>query len=240
MSAACILVVNDDPVGLCAMRAHLVARGYMVVTATSSEEALARIALWKPDLVIFDVALPGIPGLEACPLIRVEASAPVLVLSTHDEIPLKVRALDLGADDYVTKPFAVDELLARVRALLRRPTRGHETAIMLEAGDLRVDLDARCCTRAGKALHLTRREFDVLAYLVRYAGKVVTHQELLEAVWGPGFAAETQYLRVFVNRLRSKLEDQPARPDHILTELGVGYRCALSTGTGRPVGVSDR
>jgi two-component system KDP operon response regulator KdpE len=170
--------------------------------------------------------LPGISGLDVCRALRADSSVPILVLSARGEEQVKVQALDLGADDYLTKPFGLDELLARVRALLRRlgttPTAGR-----VQIGDLAVDLEARTVERSGNLLSLTAREFDVLAYLIRHAGKVVTHRVLLTEVWGPSYKDETHYLRVFINRLRTKIEDDPSHPRHIVTDPGVGYRLIL-------------
>jgi two-component system KDP operon response regulator KdpE len=176
-----------------------------------------------PDLVILDLLLPGLSGLDVCRALRAASTVPILVLSARGEEQTKVQALDLGADDYLTKPFGMDELLARVRALLRR-LGASSTAGTLQIGALVVDLDARQAWRDGQALDLTPREFDVLAYLMRHAGKVVTHRRLLAEVWGPQYKDETQYLRVFVNRLRAKIGDDPAHPRYIATEPGVGYR----------------
>jgi len=180
------------------------------------------------DLVILDLMLPGLSGLEVCKALRAESAVPILVLSARGEERAKVHALDLGADDYVTKPFGMDEVLARIRALLRRPAASLATESgLLQAGDLAVDLDARDARQGGVPLDLTAREFEVLAFLMRHAGKVVTHRLLLGGVWGPEYVAETQYLRVFVNRLRRKIGDDPAHPRYIATEPGVGYRFLL-------------
>ena len=177
-----------------------------------------------PDLVLLDLMLPGMSGLDVCRAIRAESSIPILVLSARGEERAKVRALDLGADDYVTKPFGMDELLARARALLRRTPGTTVESGTLRAGNLSIDLDIRRAYRDGTLLDLTAREFDVLTYLMRHAGKIVTHRMLLAEVWGSEYRHETQYLRVFVSRLRHKIEHDPVHPTHILTEPGVGYR----------------
>ncbi len=225
MSGTRILVVDDEPAIRRTLRANLVARGYDVSAVETGEEALRAVAEHAPDLVILDLMLPGMSGLDVCHALRAESAVPILVLSARGEERAKVRALDLGADDYVTKPFGMDELLARVRALLRRPaSAGVLEGGVLRVGSLLVDLDQRLAQVDSVPLDLTSREFDVLSYLVRHAGKVVTHRLLLSEVWGPEYGGETQYLRVFINRLRRKIESDPAHPRHILTEPGVGYR----------------
>lgn len=224
MSGPRILVVDDEPAIRRTLRTNLVARGYDVVAVETGEEALQRAAEHPPNLVILDLMLPGMSGLDVCRALRAESAVPILVLSARGEERTKVRALDLGADDYLTKPFGIDELLARVRALLRRPATSSSTAGILHAGGLTINLDTREAWRDGTPLDLTPREFDVLAYLVRHAGKVVTHRLLLAEVWGPEYGGETQYLRVFINRLRHKIEDEPSHPRYIQTEPGVGYR----------------
>jgi two-component system KDP operon response regulator KdpE len=223
-----ILVVDDEPAIRRTLRTNLLARGYDVVAVETGEEALSYVAEHGfPQLVILDLMLPGLTGLEICRKLRAESSVPVLVLSARGEERSKVRALDLGADDYLTKPFGMDELLARVRALLRRPPVTTAVGGTLQIGSLVVDLDLHQALCNGRVLDLTPREFDVLAYLVRHAGKVVTHRLLLAEVWGPEYSGETQYLRVFINRLRRKIEDDPSHPQFILTEPGVGYRMIL-------------
>jgi two-component system, OmpR family, KDP operon response regulator KdpE len=219
-----VLVVDDDPAILRSVRANLAVRGYAVLTADSGEAALDLFDVNAPDLVILDLMLPGASGLDVCRTIRATAGTPILVLSARGEERTKVRALDLGADDYLTKPFGMDELMARVRALLRRPGSPAPPDGMLLVGDLSIDLATRHAVRGGAPLELTAREFDVLAYMMRYAGKVVTHRLLLEEVWGPEYRDSVHYLRVFINRLRRKIEDDPSRPTHIVTEPGVGYR----------------
>lgn len=225
MSGPHILVVDDEPAVLRTLRANLAARGYEVSTAKTGEDALDQFVQRRTDLVVLDLMLPGISGMEVVEALRTMASVPILVLSARGEEQTKVHALDLGADDYLTKPFGIDELLARVRALLRRPpVASAETDGVLQVGALTLNTQAHEVRRNGEPLDLTPREFDVLAYLIRNTGRVITHRVLLNAVWGPQYGRETQYLRVFINRLRRKLEDDPAHPQYILTEPGVGYR----------------
>jgi len=226
VSAPRILVVDDEPAMRRTLRANLVARGYDVTAVETGEEALDTSFTHPYDLVILDLMLPGLSGLDVCRDLRARSAVPILVLSARGEERAKVRALDLGADDYLTKPFGMDELLARVRALLRRPpmTPAAEESGMLRGGDLAVDIARRQAWRGDVSLDLTPREFDVLAYLVRHAGKVTTHRVLLAGVWGSDYSSETQYLRVFINRLRRKIELDPAHPTYIVTEPGVGYR----------------
>ena len=224
MSGARILVVDDEPAIRRTLRANLVARGYEVTAVENGEDALEQFALHRPDLVVLDLMLPGLSGLDVCRALRQESQAPILVLSARGEEATKVQALDLGADDYLTKPFGMDELLARVRALLRRPPSTPSADGTVRVGALRLNLETHRAWRADAQLDLTPREFDVLSYLMRHAGKVVTHRLLLADVWGPTYEGETQYLRVFINRLRRKIEDDPPHPRYIVTEPGVGYR----------------
>lgn len=224
MAGPRILVVDDDPAILRTLRTNLTARGYEVTVAETGEEALHQSLELPPDLVILDLMLPNLSGLDVGRKLRSESAAPILVLSARGEERMKVRALDLGADDYLTKPFGMDELLARVRALLRRPATTTSTAGTLHVGALTVDLDSRQAKKGNQPLDLTPREFDVLSYMMQHAGKVMTHRLLLSEVWGSGYEGETQYLRVFVNRLRRKIEDDPPHPQYIVTEPGVGYR----------------
>jgi two-component system, OmpR family, KDP operon response regulator KdpE len=219
-----ILVVDDEPAILRALTTNLRARGYIVSGVETAEEALAKVEEGAPDLLVLDLMLPKMSGLELCEAIRREWTFPILVLSARGEERAKVRALDLGADDYVTKPFGIDEVIARIRALLRRPAGMQVQTGTIEVGSLAIDLGTREARRNGQAVELTAREYDVLLYLMRNAGKVVTHRMLLGAVWGPEYKQEAQYLRVFVNRLRRKIEEDPAHPRHIVTDPGVGYR----------------
>ncbi|HKQ52901.1 MAG TPA: response regulator transcription factor [Pyrinomonadaceae bacterium] len=221
-----VLVVDDEPQILRVMRAGLPARGYEVKTASDGEAALEEIRKEMPDIVILDLVMPGMTGLEACRRVREFSGVPIIVLSAKGGERDKVAALDSGADDYVTKPFGMDELLARVRAVLRRAAASEPDSDLLEVGDLTIKTDERRVVVAGKEVKLTPKEFEVLKYLVINAGKVVTHRMLLKAVWGWQSADQTEYLRVFINQLRRKIEPDPQRPRYILTEPWIGYRFA--------------
>lgn len=224
MSGARILVVDDEPAIRRTLRVNLVARGYDVLAVETGEEALTVAAAQIPDLVILDLMLPGLSGLDVCQALRARSAVPILVLSARGEGDTKVQALDLGADDYLTKPFGIDELLARVRAQLRRAVSAQNTDGTLRLGALTLEPGIRLVWRGDVPLDLTPREYAVLAYLMRHAGKVVTHSQVLTEVWGAEYAGETQYVHVFVNRLRHKIEDDPAHPRYIVSEPGVGYR----------------
>jgi two-component system KDP operon response regulator KdpE len=216
-----ILVIDDEPNITRVLRGSLSAQGYDVRTANDPEEGLRTFKDWTPDLVITDLMMPGMSGVEVCRAIRASSAIPVLVLSVREHERSKVEALDAGADDYVTKPFGIQELLARVRAHLRRAP--ERTATAIEAGDFVVDVTNHSVAVLGKAIHLTPKEFDLLAHLARQAGKVITHRALLTAVWGAQSAHQPEYLRVFVGQLRKKLEAETGR-QYIQTEPWVGYR----------------
>jgi two-component system KDP operon response regulator KdpE len=216
-----ILVIDDEPNITRVLRGSLSAQGYDVRTANDPEEGLRTFKDWTPDLVITDLMMPGMSGVEVCRAIRASSAIPVLVLSVREHERSKVEALDAGADDYVTKPFGIQELLARVRAHLRRAPERAATAI--ESGDFVVDVTNHSVAVLGKAIHLTPKEFDLLAHLARHAGKVITHRALLTAVWGAQSAHQPEYLRVFVGQLRKKLEAETDR-QYIQTEPWVGYR----------------
>ncbi len=218
-----ILVVDDELQILRVMRASLPLHGYEVRTAPGGKEALDEIKKEMPDLIILDLAMPEMSGLDVCYAIREFSSVPIIVLSAIGAETDKVAALDIGADDYVTKPFVMNELLARIRAVLRRSDAVSNSPI-LTVGDLTMDLDARQVFVRGREIKLTPKEFGVLKYLMSNPGKVVTHRALLLAVWGSESSEQTEYLRVFINQLRRKLEPDPQHPDHILTEPWVGYR----------------
>lgn len=222
-----ILVVDDEPQIIRALRVGLSAHGYEVVTAANGEEALDRAAATPPDAVILDLGLPGLDGLEVCRSLREWSQAPILVLSARMAEREKVAALDLGADDYVTKPFGMDELLARLRAALRRAQAAAPAPASLETGELRIDFDRRLVTVAGREVHLTPTEYSLLKLLATNPDRVLTHGMLLRSVWGSEYSEEAHYLRVFVRQLRQKIEPDPSRPRHILTEPGVGYRFRL-------------
>ncbi|MFO0956787.1 MAG: response regulator [Isosphaeraceae bacterium] len=221
-----VLVIDDEPPIRRFLRASLTAEGYGVVEADSGMEALKVAAHHPPDLVILDLGLPDLDGQEVLRLLREWLTAPIIILSARDREAQKIQALDSGADDYLTKPFGVGELLARIRTALRhsRPT-GVDSSIV-EIGDLQVDLSARQVTMSGRRLELTPLEYKLLTTLMKHAGKVMTHRMLLREVWGPHASQETHYLRVFVAGLRRKLGDAPARSRYIATEQGVGYRFA--------------
>ncbi len=220
-----ILVVDDETQISRVLRRSLSARGYEIQVADDGEEALQVFQSWSPDLVITDLSMPVMGGLELCRRIRATSQTPIIVLSVKGEEHSKVEALDAGADDYVTKPFGMDELLARVRAALRR-TSGtvDQQATHLDLGAFQVDLDARTVKVRGEEVHLTPKEYELLVYMLRHPNKVLTHHSLLGAVWGGDYVEQTEYLRVFIGQLRKKLESDPAKPKYILTEPWVGYR----------------
>jgi two-component system KDP operon response regulator KdpE len=217
-----VLVVDDEPQILRALQTTLRGAGYDVDAAASAEEALARAAAHPPEGVILDLVLPDRSGVEVCRELRGWLRAPILILSAVGEESEKVAALDAGADDYVTKPFGVEELLARLRAALRRAGPTGEPTV--EAGDLRIDLDKHAVLRAGEPVHLTPHEFAMLRLFVENEGKLLTHRMILRSVWGPAYQTESNYLHVYVSHLRRKLERDPTRPEYILTEPGAGYR----------------
>ena len=219
-----ILVVDDEPQLTRVLRRSLMAKGYDVRVAGDGEFALQTFHDWPPDLVITDLAMPNISGLELCRRLRATSEVPIIVLSVRGEEQTKVQALDAGADDYVTKPFGMDELSARIRAALRRQPATDSRSQMLEVGDFRIDLEAHTITQSGKEIHLTPKEFDLMVHLVRNAGKVLTHRALLGAVWGGDYTEQNEYLRVFIGQLRKKIELDPSEPRYILTEPWIGYR----------------
>ena len=219
-----ILVVDDEQHITIVMRSGLTKHGYDVRVAAEGEAALELFQLWTPDLVITDLSMPNMDGLEVCRRLRAISTVPIIVLSVKGDETVKIEALDAGADDYVTKPFAMGEFLARVRAGLRRSPADREQETILEEADFRVDLQTREVKVCGKEIHLTPKEFDLLVYLLRNAGKVLTHRTVLGAVWGGNYVEQNEYLRVFIGRLRKKVEKDPARPRYILTEPWVGYR----------------
>jgi two-component system KDP operon response regulator KdpE len=220
-----ILVVDDEPQITRVLKTTLSTQGYGVRTASDGDEAIQMMKDWTPDLVITDLRMPNLGGLELCRHIRAKSRVPIIVLSVKGEERIKVEALDAGADDYVTKPFGVHELLARVRAALRRAaTPEQPESPLIEAGDFRIDIPARSVRVKDREVHLTPKEFDLLIYLARHAGKVLTHRSLLAAVWGGNSVEQPEYLRVFVGHLRKKLEPDEATPRYILTEPWVGYR----------------
>ena len=219
-----ILIVDDEQQITVVLRSGLTKHGYDVRVANEGQAALELFAAWTPDLIVTDLSMPNMNGLQLCQELRAKSSVPIIVLSVkHDEVT-KVEALDTGADDYVTKPFGMGELLARVRATLRRsPTPNPDTTV-LEEGDFCVDLESREVRVAGREIHLSPKEFDLLIFFIRNAGKVLTHRRLLANVWGGNYTDQTEYLRVFVRHLRKKIEPDPAKPRYILTDPWVGYR----------------
>jgi two-component system KDP operon response regulator KdpE len=217
-----VLVVDDEPQILRALQTTLRGAGYQVVTARTGEEALTAAAIDPPDAVILDLVLPGKSGIEVCRELREWSQMPVLILSAVGEERQKVAALDAGADDYVTKPFGVDELLARLRASLRRS--GPVGEPVLEMGDLRIDLDKHAVYRAGELVQLTPNQFDLLSFFARNEGKLLTHRTILREVWGPAYQTEVHYVHVYVSQLRRKIEPDPSHPSYLLTESGAGYR----------------
>jgi two-component system KDP operon response regulator KdpE len=219
-----ILVADGDLQILRLMQAVLPAHGYEVRAVPGGEAALDEIRKALPDLIILEMALPGMSGLEVCRRVRESSSVPIIALSVKESECDKVAALDLGADDWMTKPFSMDELLARVRAVLRRASASKVHPSVLIEGDVRIEVDERLVFVAGQQVKLTPREFEVLKYLVSNARKVATHRALLQAVWGVEATEQTSYLRVFINQLRGKIEPDPRRPRYILTEPWIGYR----------------
>jgi two-component system KDP operon response regulator KdpE len=229
--AARVLVVDDEPQMRRALNAGLRGNGFDVLLASSGEEALDRAALELPDIVLLDLALPDIDGLDVVRQLRAWSNVPIVVVSARGEERDKIAALDIGADDYLTKPFGIGELLARLRVALRHAERAAgRSEPVIHDGDLTVDFGRRVVMRSGEEIHLTPTEYDLLGELITHAGKVLTHQMLLTRVWGPAAVNDTQYLRTYVNQLRKKIEDDPARPTRIITEPGIGYRYRLPGG----------
>jgi two-component system KDP operon response regulator KdpE len=219
-----ILVVDDEPQITRVLRTALTAHGYDVRVAHDGESALEMMRDWHPDLVVTDLAMPNIDGVELCRQIRRASEIPIIVLSVRDQEKTKIEALDAGADDYVTKPFSVDELMARVRANLRRLREVSASVPLIEDGEFRIDLDAHGVMVSGREVRLTPKEFDLLVYLAQHPRKVITTRKLLAAVWGANSTEQPEYVRVFVNHLRKKLESDPENPRYILTDPWVGYR----------------
>ncbi|HJM53673.1 MAG TPA: response regulator transcription factor [Dehalococcoidia bacterium] len=228
-----VLVVDDDPKLRRLVERQLSAEGFDVLLASNGEEALYQASLSRPSLIVLDISMPVMDGFEALERLREFFTDPVIILSATDQEREKVRALDLGADDYLTKPFGGAELSARIRAALRRADRlsgnGSSQEPVVTTGFVEVDLSARIVKRRGEEVRLTRTEYDLLRILSTNTGKVLTHRELLQAVWGPEYGDETEYLRTFVKQLRRKLEEDPSRPRYIITEPGIGYRLVQVT-----------
>ena len=222
-----ILIVDDEPQLTRVLRTGFKARGYEVRVAADGVQALETFGDWQPDLVVTDLSMPNMNGIELCRHLRAITPIPIIVLSAKGEEKTKVEALDVGADDYVTKPFGMDELLARVRAALRRaatPVTQDDASTSIGVGDFHVDLESRSVSVKGREVHLTPKEFDLLVYFLKNSGKVLTHHTVLAAIWGGNYAEQSEYLRVFVGQLRKKIELDPATPSYILTEPWLGYR----------------
>lgn len=219
-----ILVVDDEPEITLVLRSGLVKHGYDVRVANEGEAALELFRAWTPDLVITDLAMPNMSGIELCQRLRETSAVPIIILSVKGEEATKIEALDAGADDYLTKPFGMGELLARVRAALRRSPEPAADETEIRDGDFTIDLSTRSVQVAGREVKLSPKEFDLLLFFVRHPGKVLTHRTLLAHIWGGDYTEQTEYLRVFVRHLRKKLEPDPAKPRYILTEPWVGYR----------------
>ena len=223
-----ILVVDDEPQIRRVMKTALTAHGYEAYEARTGEEALDGLRECNPDLILLDMNMPGMGGMAACRSIRAISETPIIVLSVRDREQDKIAALDAGADDYVTKPFSVNELMARIRANLRRtPWQADSEGPLVLSERLKVDFGARQVIANGREVRLTPKEFDLLHYFVANANKPITHRKLLQTLWGPDYGDEVEYLRVFVSQLRKKIEDDPAHPRYIVTEPWVGYRFAL-------------
>jgi two-component system KDP operon response regulator KdpE len=221
--SARVLVVDDEPQIVRGLTIILRSEGYVVDAAQTKSQALAMLAARPPDALVLDLVLPDGQGVEVCEEVRRWSRLPILVLSAVGDEREKVRALDAGADDYVTKPFGTDELLARLRAVMRRASRPAGSPV-IEVGELHIDVADRSVTRAGDEIRLTPIEFDLLRVLAQHQGRLVTHRQLLHEVWGPEYGQETHYLRVHVAHIRAKLEADPSRPEYVITEPGVGYR----------------
>jgi len=223
MNSANILVIDDEPQIRRVLRSTLTFRGYELVEGSTGEEGLELARKFKPDLILLDVNLPGMSGVETCRELRRFTAAPIIMLTVRSAERDKVVALDAGADDYVTKPFGIEELLARVRASLRRHS-SEEALPAFQSKDLSVDFEERRVMVSGEVVHLAPKEFEVLKHLIAQQGKPVSHRRLLQSVWGPEYGEETENLRVVINQLRKKIEKDPAQPKYILTEPWVGYR----------------
>jgi two-component system, OmpR family, KDP operon response regulator KdpE len=224
VSAGRILVVDDQAKIRRFMRSTLVSEGYEVSEAKTGEAALEGLREMRPDLIVLDMNMPGMGGLEACRAIRRDSNVAIVMLTVRNLEEDKVAALDAGADDFVTKPFSTPELMARIRAALRRVPSAQSSPTKIRVGEILIDFDARTVSREGQSVHLTPKELDLLRYLTQRANQVLSHRELLQAVWGPDYGDQVDYLRVFVKNLRKKIEANPERPHYITTEPWFGYR----------------
>lgn len=224
MSAGRILVIDDEPQIRRIMRTTLITAGYEVDDAKTGEEGLVKVREFRPDLVLLDINMPGMGGLAACRELRADANVAIIMLTVHNTEAAKVEALDAGADDFVTKPFSTPELLARIRAALRRIPVAQSAPTRLRMGELMIDFAARTVTRGTSSARLTPKELDLLRYLTQHANEAVPHRELLQAVWGPDYGDQVDYLRAFIKSLRKKVEPDPEHPQYIMTEPWIGYR----------------
>jgi two-component system, OmpR family, KDP operon response regulator KdpE len=224
MSAGRILVVDDEPQIRRIMRTTLTGLGYEVDDAKTGEEALGKVREYRPDLVLLDINMPGMGGLEACRQIRADSQAAIIMLTVRNTESAKVEALDAGADDFVAKPFSTPELLARIRAAMRRVPASQSSTGRIRVGELTIDFTARTVTQRDATTHLTPKELELLRYLTQHANEAVPHRELLQAVWGPDYGDQVDYLRAFIKTLRKKIEPNPDRPQYVTTEPWVGYR----------------
>ena len=224
MSAGRILVVDDEPQIRRIMRTTLTDAGYEVEDAKTGEEGLVKLRKFRPDLVLLDINMPGMGGLAACRSMRSDANVAIIMLTVHNTEAAKVEALDAGADDFVTKPFSTPELLARIRAALRRVPASQSTSALLRFGELTIDFAARTVTRGTSSIHLTPKELELLRHLTQRSNEAVPHRELLQAVWGPDYGDQVDYLRAFIKSLRKKIELDPENPQFITTEPWIGYR----------------
>jgi two-component system KDP operon response regulator KdpE len=228
---AVVLVIEDEPQMLRFLRASLGAHGYQLIEATTGADGMAQAATRNPDVILLDLGLPDVDGLEVTRRLREWTRTPIIVISARGRDQDKVKALDDGADDYLTKPFSVEELLARIRVALRHVAEnasGRQEAVF-SVGELRVDLTRREVFLGDQQVHLTPTEYRLLITLIKYAGRVVTHRQLLKEVWGPSYVEQTHYLRVFVGQLRQKLEREPAKPRYLTNEPGIGYRLKVES-----------
>jgi len=224
LSAGRILVIDDEPQIRRIMRTTLITAGYEVDDAKTAEEGLLKVRAFRPDLVLLDINMPGMGGLAACRELRPDPNIAIIMLTVHNTEAAKVEALDAGADDFVTKPFSTPELLARIRAALRRIPVATSAPSRLRIGELTIDFAARSVTRGTSSAHLTPKELDLLRYLTQHANEAVPHRELLQAVWGPDYGDQVDYLRAFIKSLRKKVEPDPEHPQFIMTEPWIGYR----------------
>jgi len=227
MSGLKVLNVDDEPQARRAVRIALIARGFEVLEAASGEEAIARLHEERPDVVLLDVNMPGMNGIQTCRAIRASSDVPVIVISIRKVSKEKAEAFEAGADQYVTKPFDVEELVARIHAVKRRSEAFHSPVIVLD--NIEINLESHEVKRGGTTIHLTAKEFKLLHYLVEHAGAVISHRRLLQAVWGPDYGDEVEYLRVFINQVRKKIEPDPRSPRYLLTEPSIGYRLVVGS-----------